>query len=69
MMKKLIVLFLIVVMLLGILSGCGQKTLHCDSCGAEVKVESSSNMDEDWVILCEECNAEVQPEIDAILGE
>jgi len=67
-MKKLFVLLLIAVLLLG-LAGCGQKTLHCDSCGTEVKVSESSNMDESWLILCEKCNAEIQPEIDAILGE
>ena len=67
-MKKIVVFLLLTVMLLG-LAGCATKTLHCDGCGAEVKVEKSSNMEEDWMILCEECNKEVQPEIDAILGE
>ena len=68
-MKKLIVLLLVAVMLLGILSGCAKKILHCDGCGKEVQVDESSNMEEDWLVFCEECNKEIQPEIDAILGE
>ena len=68
MMKKLMV-FLLALVMLPALYGCGTKTLHCDGCGAEVKVEKSSNMEEDWLVLCEECNQEIQPEIDAILGE
>lgn len=68
MMRKIITFLLLAALLPG-LHGCGTKTLHCDGCGAEVKVEKSSNMEEDWLVLCEECNQEIQPEIDAILGE
>ena len=47
-----------VVMLLS-LSGCGRKVLHCDNCGKEVKVSSSSNMEEDWMIYCGDCQKEL----------
>ena len=67
-MKKVIIFLLAAVMLLG-LTGCGTKTLHCDGCGKEVQVKKSSNMEESWLVYCEECNKEIQPEIDAILGE
>lgn len=37
-------------------SACGEKrTLHCDECGKEVDVSERSNMEEDWLLFCEEC--------------
>ena len=39
------------------LTACGKKTLHCDLCGKEVSADS--NMDEDWIIYCEECEPEL----------
>lgn len=42
-----------------LLCGCETKTLHCDHCGAEVKVSADSNMEEDWTIYCETCNEEL----------
>ena len=65
-MKKVIIFLLAAVMLLG-LAGCATKTLHCDGCGAEVKVEKSSNMEEDWVIYCKECNEKLFAD-DPLLG-
>ena len=61
-MKKIVVFLLLTVMLLG-LAGCATKTLHCDGCGAEVKVEESSNMDESWLVYCEACNKEIEAEL------
>ena len=55
-MKKLICFGFAALMLLS-LFGCAKKILHCDHCGAEVQVSESSNMEEDWIILCEDCNA------------
>lgn len=38
------------------LCGCGEKTeLHCDSCGKLVFADADSNMDEDWIIYCRDC--------------
>ena len=66
-MKKGIA-FLLLIILLMALSACGKtKILHCDHCGAEVKVRESSNMEEDWIIYCETCNAELFGD-DPILG-
>lgn len=55
-MKKL--LLLTAALALGALClGCGgTKTLHCDHCGEEVRVEADSNMEEDWIIYCGPCN-------------
>lgn len=42
------------------LSACGEgKILHCDHCGREVRAEADSNMEEDWIIYCGECNKEL----------
>ena len=54
MKKRLIALFLLIILLFA--AGCKAKTLHCDHCGAEVNVKESSNMEEDWIIYCAECN-------------
>ena len=35
--------------------GCAKKTLHCDGCGREVKVSADSNLTEDSIILCKDC--------------
>lgn len=61
-MKKLFCIILAVMLLLG-LAGCGQKILHCDGCGTEVKVSQSSNMEEDWIIFCDKCDDDL-PEIE-----
>lgn len=58
-MKKLLCI-LLVVSFIFIMVGCGEaKTLHCDKCGKEITVDSSSNMDDDWIIYCNECEEEI----------
>ena len=56
MSKKIIVLLISLAVALALFA-CGEKkVLHCDHCGAEVSVEAKSNMEEDWIIYCAECN-------------
>ena len=57
-MKKVLILGLIFAMLLSICSCIKLKTLTCDGCGKEVEVAESSNMNDEWIIYCEECNEE-----------
>ena len=67
-MKRIIFACLVIVLSF-VVFGCGEKKiLHCDNCQIEVKVDSSSNMEEDWIIYCEECNKELFGE-DGLLGE
>ncbi len=54
-MKKLLCAFLILAALMT-LAACKTKTLHCDHCGKELEVEEKSNMEEDWIIYCDDCN-------------
>jgi len=54
-MKQLLAMLLAAAMLL-MLGGCGeQKVLTCDGCGAEVKVDADSNMEDGWIVYCPEC--------------
>jgi len=57
MKKSIIALFLLFIILFA--AGCKKKILHCDSCNAEISVKESSNMEEDWIIYCAECNEEL----------
>ena len=57
-MKK-VILLLVVLCLLSCVSCAEKKVLHCDGCGIEIKVKSSSNMDEDWIIYCNDCNKDI----------
>ena len=59
-MKKLLILAAILALCLS-LTACGSKILHCDGCGAEVQVAQNSNMEEDWIVFCSECEAEMGP--------
>lgn len=39
-----------------ILCGCNEKKIvHCDKCNKEISIDADSNMDEDWIIFCDEC--------------
>ncbi len=61
-MTRVICILAVLLMLcsLCLLVGCNEpKILHCDHCGVEVDVGSSSNMEEDWLIYCETCNEEL----------
>ena len=58
-MKRLIAALLLVLVLLG-LAACGGETriVHCDRCGKEVEFPADTNMTEDWIIVCAECQKE-----------
>ena len=66
-MKKIFFILLAILFIL-VLAGCGEtKTVHCDNCKKEVAVDAGSNMEEDWIVFCEECNKELFGD-DPILG-
>ena len=50
--KKLLCLLLVVMLLL---SGCGKKTLTCDGCGREITVNAGSDVTDEWILYCAEC--------------
>jgi len=58
-MKKILCFVLALAMVLAV-SGCGKtKTLICDGCEKEVQVSESSNMTDEWLIFCEDCQDDV----------
>jgi hypothetical protein len=61
-MRRALTLLLAVIAALTLLTGCGlmkTKTLHCDYCGREVKVSADSDMTDDWIIYCSDCEKEL----------
>lgn len=55
-MKKILIIALALLSIMTVLSSCGEKKiLHCDKCGKEIEVDADSNMDEDWILFCDEC--------------
>ena len=63
-MKKRICIFLAAIILLSaLLTGCGKPTatriVHCDNCGKEIEVPEDSNMTDDWILYCTDCEKEL----------
>ena len=58
-MKKILCCLIAVIALFTLVSCAGKKTLHCDNCGKEVSVSKNSNMDESWIVLCDNCDEEL----------
>jgi hypothetical protein len=61
-MKKLLICILALAMLP--LFGCRKdssaiKIIPCDGCGKKIEFPVDSNVTEDWIILCDECNEKV----------
>jgi hypothetical protein len=58
-MKKRVLITFILSAVMIAAAGCGAKTLHCDGCGVELKVQKSSNMEEDWIVFCKDCEEDL----------
>ena len=55
-MKKKLLLVMVLTLCLLALVGCGKKiVLHCDVCGKELYYDADSDVTEDWLIVCEDC--------------
>ena len=59
--KRILALLAAVLILVTLLAGCARetKTLHCDRCGKAVTVDADSNLDEDWILYCSNCEKEL----------
>ena len=69
MKRKLLCLFLVVVMLLTLVA-CGQKrTVICDGCGTEITVKDNSNITDEWIVFCEKCELELFGEDGVVAAE
>lgn len=59
MAKRILSLLILAAMVLA-LAACGEpKTVHCDRCGAEIVLEADSNIDEEWILFCGDCEEEL----------
>ena len=58
MKKRMISLLLILVFMLTLVA-CSDKTVTCDGCGAEIQVQSSSNITDEWIVYCRTCELEL----------
>ena len=68
MKKRIVAVIFAMLVLLSTLCGCGEKKeLTCDHCGTKVLVSAKSNMQENWIVYCEECNEKLFSD-DPILG-
>ena len=57
-MKKMILIILILLMVFS-MAGCKTRTVHCDHCGKEITVKEKSNVTEEWILYCNDCNEEL----------
>ena len=58
-MKKYITMVIILLCMIVLLAGCGEKkTVTCDGCGKVVEVEAGSKMDDSWIVYCDTCYTE-----------
>ena len=54
-MKKNVFRWIVLAVLALLMLGCAKKILHCDGCGREIKVSADSNLTEDSIVLCKDC--------------
>lgn len=59
-MKKKMICLLLALMLMLTLFACGKaKTVTCDHCGAEIALTSDSNITDEWIVYCKDCELEL----------
>ena len=64
MRKRLFAVLTAGLLLCGVFTGCGKaatatRIVHCDRCGKEVSVPEDSNMTDDWILYCSDCEKEL----------
>lgn len=63
MTKKLFAVIFVMLIITASLCGCGEKKeLTCDSCGTKITVSAKSDMTDEWMIYCSECEKEIMAE-------
>ena len=50
-------------MIAAVFSGCGSakasRVVHCDRCGKEITVDADSNLTDEWILYCTDCEKEL----------
>ena len=61
--KRFCVLLALLILISAVFSGCGSsartRVVHCDHCGKEVSVAEDSNITDDWILYCTDCEKEL----------
>lgn len=59
-MTKRFFALIALLVLLASLAACGgePRIVHCDRCGEEIRLDSDSNITEDWIVFCKTCEEE-----------
>ena len=57
-MKKMLCLLLALVLMLTLVA-CGKRIVTCDHCGKDVEVQAKSNITDEWILYCSECEVEL----------
>ena len=61
MTKKATAILLVLVLLLSLAACAKTRTVTCDRCGTDVEVDEKSNITDEWIVFCKDCEAEVGP--------
>ena len=64
MRKRFYILSALLVLLSAVCTGCSvskarTRVVHCDRCGKEVAVAEDSNITDDWILYCTDCEKEL----------
>lgn len=55
-----VVCFLLALILLTALSGCGKtRSVACDGCGKQILVGAGSDITDEWILYCQTCETEL----------
>lgn len=65
-MAKRIIITVIAASLVFVLASCGAKTVKCDHCKEDIKVSADSNITDDWIMYCKDCNESLKIEEEII---
>lgn len=63
MIKKILAVLLLLAIFLGIFLIGNRKSLTCDGCGKTIRVSKNSEMQDDWIIYCNDCNSLMNGEL------
>ncbi len=63
MARRILAVVLLAALFLGIFLIGNKKTLHCDRCDKIIRVSKRSELNEDMIIYCNECNGALNGEL------
>ena len=53
-----------------VLAGCGKtKSVTCDACGKEIQLSADSNITDEWIVYCKDCELSLFGEDGVVSGD